>query len=124
MSFPHIRSPRDSTSLQGLYALQGRSLPSEIFNIYIQTQSFSLNQQYWIQKLSGGPLFKVRIDSIKLLELPEPIASAVLSIDSDRAAFQKLKLYAGNNSTDALAAGAIENDESVNRRFKVIASLS
>lgn len=117
--YPHIKPAPNRPELQGIYALEGRKLPQEIFNCWVQTDYFDTNQQYWIQKAIGGPLFRVRVDRFEATELPEDVRLMVLSRDLRE--YQQYRLYVGNNSISAVE---VLQSETSHRRYKVTFSLS
>ena len=118
MIYPHIRPALSNTTLQGFYALEGRKLPQEIYDCWIQADVFDANQQYWIQKLENGIFFRVRIDRHQPQDLPPLVVSTALSIDTGR--LSQFKLYVGND-IDSLEP--VLQDENSNRRHRLLLSL-
>ena len=118
-TYPHIRLVTASSSAQGFYLSQGKSVPQEVYQARIAADTIDTNQQFWIQKDTGGALQRVRIDYVELLDLPAFAATAALDIDAGRG-HQKLRLYTGNAVGTATA---VEQDTTSQRRWTVMFSL-
>lgn len=117
--YPHVRPARNNPTLQGLYALEGRKLPQEIYDVWVQADSFNTNQQYWLQKETGGSLHRCRVDRYEPKEMPDAVRKMVLQRDGR--SFQQYRLYVGNSANTAVP---VTQDETSNRRYQVIISLS
>ena len=118
-TYPHVRPGSATSELQGFYALEGRKLPQEIFEAFVQGDTFDTNKQYWLQKITGGSLHKVRVDRCEPKELPTIVRDFALA--QDVRPHQQYKLYVGNT---AQAAVAVEQNTTSTRRFRVVLSLS
>ena len=119
MAYPHIRVDTTRTAAQGFYRSQGRAVPQEIYTAFIAADSFDTNQQFWLQRDTGGALQRVRVDSVQPLDLPPMLASAAQTIDTGRN-FQTLRIYTGDSIGTATA---IEQDDTASRRWRVLFSL-
>lgn len=108
-----------SSALQGRFALEGRAIPQEMFVAHIAADSIDVNQQYWIQKAIGGPLYRAKVEGLEFLDYPADIAAVPLAIDADRT-HQQYKLLTGNTT---IAAVEVTQDTASTRRYRLSLSI-
>lgn len=119
MAFPHIQPARPSQTLAGQYALQGRELPSELYRVSLQADSFDTNQTYWLKRSPSEPLVKVKIEGVLKSGLPDFVSAAALDIDN--ISEQPYSFWTGNT---AAAAVQLTQDSASLIRYKILISIA
>jgi hypothetical protein len=119
MTSPHIQAARPSSVLAGQYALQGRDLPSELYQVFLQADSFNESLTYWLRRSSSEALVKVKIEGHLRTGLPPELSAAALTIDS--ASVQPFSFWVGNT---AAAAVQLSQNASSNIRYKILISIA
>jgi hypothetical protein len=119
MNSPHIQFARPSQILAGQYALQGRDLPSELYQVFLQADTFDTNLTYWLRRSSSEALVKVKIEGHLRTGLPSFASEAALAIDS--ASVQPFTFWVGNT---AAAAVQLSQNASSNIRYKILISIA
>jgi hypothetical protein len=119
MTSPHIQFARPSQILAGQYALQGRDLPSELYQVFLQADTFDTNLTYWLRRSSSESLVKVKVEGHLRTGLPPEVSAAALAIDS--ASVQPFTFWVGNT---AAAAVQLSQNASSNIRYKILISIA
>jgi len=115
----HIQPQTATTGIQGIFALQGKDLPGQLFTAFIAADEFNLNQQYWLSKDGGTSLESARVENVEFKDYPFDIVEMVTAIDADRT-WQQFRLFVGNDTDDAVE---VEPDTASSRRWKVLISV-